>query len=87
MAEAQMWNNCSNNSCQIITLSQCHFEISAHSYFFSLIIGVRAVKMVSHYSSLCNSFNIKHHFKLLEGQGWCCVVLMSDDNGKSYKKG
>lgn len=33
MAEAQVWNNCSNNSCQIIGLSQCHFEISAHNYF------------------------------------------------------
>lgn len=33
MAQAQEWNNCSNNSCQIISLSQWHFEISAHNYF------------------------------------------------------
>lgn len=33
MAEAQVWDNCSNNSRHIISLSQCHFEISAHSYF------------------------------------------------------
>lgn len=34
VAKAQMWNNCSNNSCQIIGLSQCHFEIPAQLFPF-----------------------------------------------------
>ena len=41
--------------------------------------------MVFHYS-VRNPLHIKSHFKLMEGQGWRCVVFISDNNVKSHEK-
>lgn len=37
-AAAQVWDDYSDNSCQIISSSQCHFEISVHSSFLYFLL-------------------------------------------------